>query len=238
MRMSRPNSTRAAFTLIEVLLAVAVFAIVLAAINSVFFSALRLRNKAVQSFEKSLPLQQALSFVQKDLEGIMLPGGRLAGTFTTTIQGLSNSMAFVGERVTPDIYTTSGNVGELARWADVQRVAYFLAIPTNVNSTANGKDLVRMVTRNLLPVNVEEQEQQYLMNGVETLRLQFFDGLAWTDTWDSSMSTNLPAAIKVQVTLSEDYTGKSRTPPPVELVVPIMVQAASTNSTETEGGSQ
>src|SRR5688572_6831662 len=119
------------FTLIEVLLAVSVFAIVLAAINSVFFGALRLRNRTVESLESALPLRQALSFIQKDLEGIMVPGGRLAGTFTTTIQSMTNNTAFMGERVTPDIFTSSGNVGELARWADVQKVAYFLTVPTN-----------------------------------------------------------------------------------------------------------
>lgn len=227
-----------AFTLIEVLLAVAVFAIVLAAINSVFFGALRLRNKTVQSFETALPLQQALSFIQKDLEGIMLPGGRLAGTFTTTIQSSNNNNVFIGERVTPDIYTASGNVGELARWADVQKVAYFLAAPTNRNNAANGKDLVRQVTRNLLPANVEEQEPQYLLSGVETIRLQYYDGLTWTETWDSSTSTNLPTGIKVQILLGEDRIGSSRDPAPIELVIPILVQSSSTNSTQATGGTE
>jgi type II secretion system protein J len=227
-----------AFTLIEVLLAVSVFAIVLAAINSVFFGALRLRNKAVQSFERALPLQQALAFIQKDLEGIMLPGGRLAGTFTTTIQSSNNNNVFIGERVTPDIYTASGNVGVLARWADVQKVVYFLAAPTNRNVAANGRDLVRQVTRNLLPATVEEQESHYLLSGVETIRLQYYDGLTWADTWDSSTSTNLPTGIKVQIVLGEDRIGSSREPAPIELVIPVMVQSSSTNSTGETGGSQ
>ena len=237
LRQRAKQSTHA-FTLIEVLLAVSVFAIVLAAINSVFFGALRLRNKTVQSFETALPLQQALSFIQKDLEGIMLPGGRLAGTFTTTVQSSNNNNVFIGERVTPDIFTASGNVGELARWADVQKVAYFLASPTNRNVAPNGKDLVRQVTRNLLSVNVEEQESQYLLTGVETMRLQYYDGMTWTDTWDSSTSTNLPGAIKVQIVLGDDRIGSSRDPAPIELVIPILVQAASTNSTQEAGGAQ
>jgi type II secretion system protein J len=226
----------AAFTLIEVLLAVSVFAIVLAAINSVFFGALRLRNKTVETLELALPLRQTVSFIQKDLEGIMLPGGRLSGAFTTTIQGMSNGMSFMGERVTPDIYTSSGNVGELARWADVQKVAYFLAAPTNNISGEDGKDLVRLVTRNLLGINIEEQEAQYLMKGVEKVLLQYYDGLTWTDTWDSSTSTNLPNAVKVQITLAEDHIGTRRMPAPIELVVPILVRAAETNSTEQASG--
>ncbi len=223
--------------MIEVLLAASIFAIVLGAINTVFFSALRLRNRSVQTFEKGLPLQQTLGLLQRDLEGIMAPGGRLGGTFTTTLQGSTNNTAFIGERVTPDIYTSSGTVGELARWVDVQKVAYFLAIPTNALDRANGKDLVRSVTRNLLSVNAEEPELQYLMNGVEQLRLQYYDGMTWIEVWDGSTSTNLPRAVKVQMSLSEDHVGTSRTPAPIELVVPILVQG-STNSTDQTGGGQ
>lgn len=225
---------KAAFTLIEVLLAVSVFAIVLAAINSVFFGALRLRNKTVQSFESALPLQQALALIQKDLEGMMLPTGRFGGTFTTTIQSLTNNL-FVGERVSPDIYTTSGNVGDLARWADVQKVAYFLASPTNNNSGSKGRDLVRQVTRNLLAAGVEEPELQYLMAGIETLRFQYYEGLNWSDTL---ISSNLPLGIKVQITLADDDQSSRQIAPPVELVVPIIVQPATSESSAETGGEQ
>src|SRR5688500_2038693 len=190
------NSARA-FTLIEVLLAVAVFAIVLGAINSVLFGALRLRNKTTETLEAAVPLQQALNTIQRDLEGMMLPGGRFAGTFSTSVEGMSNNLAFIGERLTPDIFTTSGSVSDSARWADAQKVAYFLALPTNTAraTISSGKDLVRQVTSNLLPVNVEEPEVQWLMSGVQDMALQYFDGLVWSGTWSY---TNLPSAIRVQ----------------------------------------
>jgi type II secretion system protein J len=235
MRSRTATNRERAFTLIEVLLAVSVFAIVLGAINSVFFGALRLRNKTVAAFETALPLQQTLRIVQRDLEGIMAPGGRFGGSFTTTIEGMENTTAFAGQRVTPDIYTAVGPVNELARWADVHKVAYFLAMPTNNVTDAGGKDLVRLVTRNLLPVNYEEPEGQWLMGGVREVRLHFYDGLTWTETWDNSTTTNLPLAIKVQITLAEDRAGSARTPAPIEMVVPVLVQV-STNSTESAPG--
>ena len=226
------NSVRG-FTLIEVLLAVAVFAIVLGAINSVFFGALRLRNKTTEVLEAAVPLQQTLNTIQRDLEGIMLPGGRFAGTFSTSVEGMSNNVAFIGERLTPDIFTTSGSVSDSAHWADAQKVAYFLALPTNSAraTAAEGKDLVRQVTANLLPVNVEEPEVQWLMSGVQDMALQYYDGLVWSETWTY---TNLPTAIKVQLTLAADYTSSTKAPAPIELIVPVLVQA-STNSTENGG---
>jgi type II secretion system protein J len=222
-----------AFTLIEVLLAVAVFAIVLGAINSVFFGALRLRNKTTEALEAAVPLQQALSTIQRDLEGMMVPGGRFAGSFSTSMEGTSNTVAFDGERITPDIFTTSGSVSDSARWADAQKVAYFLALPTNSAraSLSDGQDLVRLVTANLLPVNVEEPEVQWLMSGVQNMALQYFDGIVWSETWTY---TNLPSAIRVQITLAADYQGSAKVSAPIELIVPVVVQA-STNSTETGG---
>ena len=235
MKYGRPPSHSKAFTLIEVLLAVSVFAVVLGAINSVFFGALRLRNKTTQAFETALPLQYALNTIQRDIEGIMLPGGRLAGSFTTATEGLSNNIAFLGERITPDIYTSSGAVGESAQWADIQKVAYYLALPTNGTATLeSGKDLVRQVTSNLLPINLEESEVQFLMSGVDQMALQYFDGLNWADTWTA---TNLPRAIKVQVTLANNYAGSTSARAPIELVVPVLVQA-STTSTESTGGGE
>ena len=234
-----PPQPKRAFTLIEVLLAVAVFAIVLGAINSVFFGALRLRNRTIESFETARPLNHALRTIQRDLEGIMPPGGRFSGKFTTTLEGLStNITTFIGERVTPDIYTTTGPVNELARWADIQKVAYYLALPTNATTTSTtkpGRELVRQVTRNILSLNVEEPEAQWLLSGVETFRLYYYDGLAWNETWDGNVNTNLPTAIKVQLTMAEDYIGSVRVEPaPIEIVVPVMVRAASTNETEEE----
>lgn len=228
--------TRAGFTLIEVLLAVAVFAIVLAAINSVFFGALRLRNKTTAAFENALPLQQALSILQRDFEGIMPSGSPFGGTFTTTTAGTENTPAFAGQRVTPDLYTTVGSVDHSARWADVQKVAYFLAVPTNNVSESAGKDLVRLVTRNLLPVSYEEAESQWLMSGLEELRLQFYDGMTWIENWDNSTTTNLPQAIKVQIIMAEDRARAGRVPMPIEIVVPVFVQAATNTLEQTGGG--
>src|SRR5436309_5204412 len=70
----RPN----AFTLIEVLIAAAAFAIVLAAINAVFYSALRLRNKTAAALDEALPLQQAVAIIKRDLANIVVPGGTLS----------------------------------------------------------------------------------------------------------------------------------------------------------------
>src|SRR5947209_4682063 len=75
------------FTLLELLIAVSIFGVVLAAINGVFYSALRLHRRAWQSVEDSLPVTQTLGILKRDLQGIVPPSGVLGGSFqsgTTT----------------------------------------------------------------------------------------------------------------------------------------------------------
>src|SRR5205814_2046628 len=66
---------RQGFTLLEVLIAAAVFAIVLAAASTVFYGALHLRNGATEALEQSLPREQALAIIQRDLANLVVPGG-------------------------------------------------------------------------------------------------------------------------------------------------------------------
>jgi type II secretion system protein J len=231
MRIILPAKRKAiAFTLLEIILAVAVFAIVLGAINSVFFGALRLRNKTSETFAKILPLQQTLSIIKGDLEGILFPGGQMSGQFQTMPTG-EVTIASLGMRVSPDIYTTTGVMDETSNWSEVRKVGYFLAMPTNNTS---GKDLMRVVTSNLLPGTQEIPTTQWLMGGVDTMLFQFYDGQTWIETWDSTTTSNLPTAIKVQITLFPEKGDRVRGNP-VELVVPVMIGSNSTN--QATGGS-
>ena len=224
------------FTLIEVLLAVAVFAIVLAAINTVYFGALRLRNKTHDAFEIALPLQQAVGIIKRDLGGIMLPGGTMTGQFQTTPTNNSDAnIDFIGLRVSPDIFTCTGIIDDTSPWTELQKVTYFLADPTN---NATGRDLIRAISRNPLPLNTvaDEPEQQWLMGGVERMALQFYDGRTWIETWDSSLTTNLPVAIKVQIALAGQNSQRSLLSP-IEFIVPVMVQPRTNTTAAATGGS-
>ncbi len=225
-----PSRPRRAFTLIEVLIAVAAFAIVLAAINSVFYAALRLRNKTAMALDEALPGQQAVAIIQRDLANLAVPGGVLSGQLQTS------ATKILPNQISPDFYTSTGFVDETSPWAEIQRVSYALVPSTNRNG---GKDLFRAVTRNLLPVTAQEQPVlQWLMTGVQNMAFLFYDGAQWRDSWDSTtpdtttgLSNNLPRAIKVQIQLAPEQTARAASLlAPIELIVPVSVQAR-TNQT-------
>jgi type II secretion system protein J len=221
----------------EVLLAVAIFAVVLAAVQGVFFGALQLRNKTSAAIEQSLPLQHTLHIIRRDLAHMILPGGAFAGELisdtlsTATNQGFApTSLPMISS--TPEFGTAVGVPDEAAPWGDVQRVFYFIAPSTNRSGET---DLYRAVRRNLLPVLTEEPERQWLMSGVADLRMLFFDGLAWREDWDSTTSTGaLPQGVRIELGLDPTTTDRT-TPELVELVMPLLVQA-STNTTATFTG--
>jgi len=224
--VARAAGVMRAFTLIEILLAVGVFSIVLIAINTVYFSALRLRNRATEMFENSVPLQRALTVIKRDLEGLMLPGGTLSGKLQTDLTSSTSSTAestveFAGERVSPDLYSTTGGVDDMTPYSEVQKVAYYLTTSTNLGP---GRDLVRSVSRNLLPAATEFPDSQVLLSGVEQALLLFYDGTDWTETWDTTTQTNLPAAVKIQIALTPKTEQRLTVAEPIELVVPVLVK--------------
>lgn len=236
MIQGRPSSSArfsAGFTLMEMMLALAVFAIILSAINGLYFGALKLRNKTSASIESALPIQHTVATIKRDLTGIMLPGGTFGGPFQTTpTNAMGSTMTeSTGVRSSPDIFTTTGAIDDNSDFAEVQKIAYYLVAPTN---NAVGRDLIRSVTRNLLPVSNDQPESQLLMAGVDQLAMQFYDGTTWAETWDSTTATNLPTAIKVQIVLTPE-DGPRQNPSPIEFIVPVMVQAR-TNQTATASG--
>jgi type II secretion system protein J len=222
MKLRRHNNPGpAAFTLIEVLLSIGIFAIVLAAINTVFFAGLRLRARTTDALASSLPMDRAISVIKSDLAGIV-PPGVLAGVMSsdTTVPGLSQQVAL-------EIYTTTGLIGPDAPWGDIQKVDYSLQFPSNGGS-ANGKDLVRSITRNLLATDTETPVSESLLSGVQNLKFSYFDGTNWNDTWSSTLS-NIPAAVRVSI----DFANAKTDPVPkipIQLLVPVVIQTY-TNST-------
>jgi len=182
-------------------------------------------------------MQQALAIIKRDLANIVVPGGTLSGVLqTTTVTDM------LPGRASPDFYTSAGFIDETSPWAEVEKVCYLLA--DSADRTA-GKQLIRAVTRNLLPATVvDEPAQQWLMSGVQSLKFYYYDGTQWRDSWDSTtadpttgMTNTLPAAIKLQIQLAAN---ESRRPlllsAPVELVVPIVVQGRTNATAQASGG--
>ena len=169
-----------AFTLIEMILAVGVAAIVLITVNAVLYTALHLRNATSDAVDAAAPVDSTVTFIRRDLECCVTPtngtskvysGGFRAGDGLTPSSG--------GDPVAVEIYTATGALNASEPWGDIQRVTYELKNPADAG--APGKDLYRSVTRNLLPVATPEVSDQLMLSGVASVKFSCYDGAIWQD---------------------------------------------------------
>ena len=204
----------------EILIASTIMAILLVAIYSAFFGALRLRERTVDTLETSLPVEQALQTMQRDLANIVASTN---GIFFGPLQTINQTNALPGQ-VGPDFYTSGGELDGMVPWGNVEKIDYLLSAPTN-GTGGPGQDLVRAVTRNLVPVNPPPvpEEKHTLLSGVQSLTFLYYDGTQWGTVWDTTQQTNLPLAIKVQIQMAARNPGVVGLNPPLELVVPVDV---------------
>lgn len=220
-----------AFTLLELLLATAIGAIVLLVVNATFFGALRLHNATHDKIDDNLAIQRALTIVRRDLAGIMIPANPAATTNTFSGQLTSdvtstNDLDNTSERITPDITTNSGKIDGWTPFAEVQMVSYYLSPATDGAPT---KNLVRVVTRNLLPAADPTTDDQTILTGVNAAAISYFDGQDWLDTWDSTTTLSLPTAIKFSLVIAPRGGTTSRSDPaPIEMIVPVLVKTSTT----------
>jgi type II secretion system protein J len=211
-------NNRHAFTLIEMILAIGVAAIVLIAINAVLFAALRLHQATADMVDAASPVDQTVTFLRRDLQCCVTPTNGTTKVLSGDFRVGNVTSLGVAEPVAIEMFTATGALSENAPWADIQRVTYELKPPAD--PTATGQDLIRSVTRNLLATSTPAVDDQLMLSGVASIKFSCYDGAQWQDTWDTtgatSVNTNLPLAVRVDIQMSGNNNAQ-----PVEILVPI-----------------
>lgn len=213
-----------AFTLVEVLLALAICAIILVAIQAVFATAVRLRERTSSAVAASQPAERTFEMMRRDLKGAVGPGGFLAGDFKCGVQTVGANMGITGAAAGGsglDFFSATGQVGDDAPWGDLQEVFY--ALKASTDSGQPGMELVRYVNRNLLATTLVTPDPQTLLSHISTIDFDCYDGFQWRNYWDtSSGDTNLPVAVRVRIQLAPQEGQAVASMQPLEMTVPLM----------------
>lgn len=188
MRAERRHSR--GFTLLEMLVAIAMVAIITASLYSALYVGFRAQRSATRAVEPARAATLTLQLLEQDLEGAMSPTGILAGQFLGTDgNGLNgaDSLTFYSSANVP----VNGESGSDSRY-----VEFSVAAALDDQQPA----LLRRVTSNLLPSNAPLVREQVLCRNVRAFSLRYFDGTQWLESWDSAGQGDLlPLGVEVQI---------------------------------------
>jgi type II secretion system protein J len=189
----RPNgrgARRRGFTMIELIIALAMVAIVAASLSSSLWLAYHTARQAEAAVSPSRQAAIAMELMCSDLQNALQPGTILIGNFEAT--QAQDTRGHEGDDVV--FYSTADSPQHVDANGDAKKVEY----TTEQIAGTNDFVLVRKVTRNLITTVQPAPDEEIICRNVSSLTLQYFDGSTWTPTWDSTAEDNtIPAAVQI-----------------------------------------
>jgi type II secretion system protein J len=193
------------FTLVELMLAMAMIAVVIVPLYASLQKAFTAKREAEAILEPPRSAEIAMEFMRSDIQNALAPSGVLAGNFEGT--QAQDAQGHEGDDLI--FYTTADATDHVDGNGDIKEVEL------TTEPSADGKDtvLVRRVTRNLLSQTQVTPDEEILCRGVSSLTLQYYTGSEWVNTWDSTQEdSTVPAAVQVTLELQRtDTVGRVRT---------------------------
>lgn len=187
--MIRRRTHRSAFTLLEMLVALALMALLAASLYASLHIGFRARARAEAAVAPVRAATLPLELLRRDIESAPPPTGILAGAFVGQDARADGSAEDADTLVFYSAVEDVGRDGPMIR-----------KIELALTAADDGKDsaLVRRVTANLLAPETPEPVEDTLCRNVMSFNLRYFDGSSWVDSWDSSTRENaLPLALEV-----------------------------------------
>lgn len=184
--MRRPSK---GFTLLEVLVAITIFAMLSLAAYQVLQGVIRSSEISKKHSESLTELQRAMLIIEQDFTQIVARVSRQEGIDDEDLYTLS-----VGD----DLFDSDDQGIEFNRlgWANPLNLLPRSNI-LRVRYRLQDGELQRLYFLYPDTVNGQEPEQQTLLTGIESLSFRFWNN-DWQDTWESK--TSLPEGIEVTFT--------------------------------------
>lgn len=186
MYRTSPKDKRSArgFTLVELLVAVALSAVLVLVLYSTFFTVIRAGESGSEGFTDLVRTSRLFDRLTRDVHAAFYRPTLEATSFKGGIKGSSSALSFT--TLTRPAYS------ERAPSSGVVEVSYFL------ESGPDGTDLIREVKNVFTGTSVKVAA----VEGVEGFEASYYNGLEWSKAWDTGLEGDIPVAVKVEVTLA------------------------------------
>jgi type II secretion system protein J len=196
--LSRRACSPRGFTLLELLVAMAMVAILAVSLYASIQITFKAQKSAEAAVEPSRTAQLALEMIGQDLTNSMSPGTQLAGNF----EGTTGADDRGHEADDINFYATTDSPQHIDANGEIKNIEMTVITPVNSSDHV----LVRRVTRNLLSLNDTAQpDPEFICGHVNSFTVQYYDGTDWNTVWDSTVEDNtLPVAIQVTLNIDRD----------------------------------
>jgi len=226
--MNRHHCHLRAFSMLELLLAMAMVAMLALSLYASMHVALRARRSAAAAVAPIRASTIAMDMICRDLESVPPPTGVLAGPFLGARQSAGSGEA---DYLQFFCLGSDGNDPRLPLREGVREVE--LMLRTDLTPAV----LVRRVTRNLLASTQVQPEEEILCRGVRSFAVQYFDGTYWQTEWDSTtVGDVLPMAVQIVLEM-EPTVGAAADSLPNRIVRIIPLACAKPIDTTSDDGS-
>jgi general secretion pathway protein J len=181
------RSKNKGFTLLEILLAIALSALLLVTVYSVYFSIARSISSTLETQELMETGRILLEMLKHDIRGISGPRFPLVSTLEEVNGKVVTNIVFV---------TSTPASTNPFRW---NKVGYTL-----IQDRQGQVIFIKKAAKNPND-NLDELGTVFEVSRlVNSFRVTFFDGTTWVDQWDSRSAGKLPKQVRISVELSDE----------------------------------
>jgi len=192
---------RRGFTLLELIVALIIFATVIGAAYSLFDTSRSLVTRAEFRSQLFQTARTALQTIEDDVRGATMSGSAFDAGFIGLNGGTDKEPTSQLQVISVNRYTGGSrdiNAPPPVFGIDLAMVQYFI----EPDKTKPSYGLVRDRPLELTPLNGPVQRNEDIVEiarDVVYLKFRYYDGTQWQEAWDSTQSGTLPQAVEVTI---------------------------------------
>ena len=189
-RYKRKNNSRG-FTLLEMLVAIAIFSLLTMSARQLFMSALDAKDISGSQLRRLRDVEYAMLIMEQDFRQLIDRGIRVDGHVTEQSLFSDNNMLGTDDQAIAFIRTNWRNPAQQLPRSDLQRVAYRL----------KSNQLERQYFHVLDPLENSDPVTRPLLDDVTGLKFRFFYDSEWRDTLSDDFE--LPKGVAIELELAD-----------------------------------
>jgi general secretion pathway protein J len=177
------------FTLLEVLVSLALLSLLGVALYGTYFGLMRARERAATGMELRRELRTSLDTIRREIASAFFNRNNKSLYFI-----VEDRDSFGKPASTLALTTLSLPVGGPNPGSDLSEVKYSL----------REKEGIMVLTRQVKDAYLDTKALPYpQMEGLEGFLLECFDGGKWVKSWDTALNGTLPKAVRITIRIKE-----------------------------------